>query len=226
MIDTTESPSLLDDVVEALERRINEHIEPEARRREDIAVRRQQAGQRWTKRPLATSNAGEPWSDPLDPWTDPTVSVLAKYRSVAQVVVGGDLALVPTNMRLTAWKESVAASDLHPTTKLVLSVVALRMKRDGAQGFPTIGPARKRPRGTSIAERADLTEGTVRRHLRIAEERDWIRRIPAQKDDGRWAASLIVPGVPRGRLTPGKGYAKDVKRRRAGETPGVAEAAA
>jgi hypothetical protein len=80
------------------------------------------------------------------------------------------------------WKWVVLRSDLASGTKCVLLVIGMHMSPTGRDAFPSVA---------RIAKLASLSRSTVSRHLRLAEEAGYLRRVR------RWnASSVFRPTAP------------------------------
>lgn len=97
---------------------------------------------------------------------------------------------VPAPSPKTAWQRSVAEADLPFPTKGILLIVATEwMDADGGSCYPT---------EQQIMERAGISRPCLTRHMRIAEERGYIRRWRwgHGNRNRRYNYQATLPGAP------------------------------
>ncbi|MFN0264222.1 helix-turn-helix domain-containing protein [Tepidamorphus sp. 3E244] len=79
--------------------------------------------------------------------------------------------------RVWQWRQALAKSALHGTTKNVLRTLSEFMNKDGGSCYPSI---------KILAERSSLQRKTVRKHLRIAVWKGWIEISSAEFRGRAW----------------------------------------
>jgi Helix-turn-helix domain len=89
------------------------------------------------------------------------------------------------------WQRAIASSSgpQSPTTRLVLLALSTHMRPDGSSAFPSI---RRLAQGTALSDRS------VGKHLKIAEQEGWIERCLRGTPGRGWRRYEYRPLFPKG----------------------------
>ncbi len=89
--------------------------------------------------------------------------------------------------RVWSWEESIMESDLSPTTRLVLLVLATHMNNFGQGCYPSLD---------RIAKYSGLTERAVRVQINKAIESGWLVKSKRRLKGSEWNSNIYHPAFP------------------------------
>jgi len=108
------------------------------------------------------------------------------------------------------WRRAVNSSDLSSTTKHTLLVLACYTSEAGEGCFPSLA---------TLASDTSLNRQTVKKHLRLAESKGWIRKEGRFRESGKQTSNIYRLTAPMGGVSKLQGGAQDTRRGGAEDTP-------